>query len=956
MLIVANSNTRFGTNRQNYLGNIELPGDDKPLQSFLVSFASLVMRMVQIDLQTLGRQFEANITPDLISDRYVNAMAGIIDFRLPFWRSPVDTSRYDSKVTITAIISSLMLPPSNGIACLKHLSQGILELCHHSPGLLPKLFAPLNLANSAMDHYRRLQTNDTEVDRTLLMRILEAPPQAYQIFRVVDDKLQTFISKQNPALSIELSQNLIWRLSLLLKIVANSDEQLTRGYMNEELIHDGVRDNRAVLLGDAWKFHTLKRCILEGRMEIRVHGVDSMDRELVEAYNIYVKERHTGIEHPNHPIAQYLSDFLLANKLVDYFVGVESHPQLISRCANIIGFLVVTHRYTEAETNIIWKAVTTSQDSRFVDALLGMLAGIFTIAKYPTLLYLTAKLNEIPIHAFDGSMIGYAQKLFTALILKLKEFLSDDNTDMQLRQGWKETLSNQRMDMPPYYLCIRLIRQCQSATESTLEPQRKRDIHHFATHQLRTLLPFGPSDTDKRAIYDECLKDISRQTNFATGSVSAIHALLAQNYEREFALLSKDSDLTSLLVDELAHMIGTERSSQQPSQMSDERLEIRLQLLQHIIMYVPDTFTAKTSTQLWNVAVGSEALHDRAREAAWMCFIRAMRYPIRNAYPKRNIFIDQCVRDLLPRLEPHFYTDGCLQFVQDAVHYHSRMAAMQQEPDAKQDSTAGLLWQLSLTAPPNTIENKAIRTLVAFYLDSPDVPRRSRAATEAIHIEVVERCIRQLTSAASKLKAFSDGTSSGEDEPMVIVASEEEVQLQRLSFSRSLMILHEFVQGVRSRPKYSPQPQSQRQLPHENAENKGCPIQIRYQAFGGIANSDIRTVEVGDLETIQEFSRRLTSLTGFAKLNLIVGGMRLDLAKTADQTLQELKIDQKGLLLVKRVAEADAVPDLAPALALRPVEKEILNHFSELYQLLTMEDNLGTEVCNLSYKYVLHTS
>lgn len=954
--MVANSDTRFGTNRQNYLGNIELSGDDKPLQSFLVAYASLVIRMVQIDLQTLGRQFETNITPDLISDRYVNAVAGIMDFRLPFWRSLVDTSRYDSKVTITAIISSLMLPPSNGIVCLKHLSQGILEVCHHSPGLLPKLFAPLNLANNAMDHYRRLQTNDTEADRTLLMRIHEVPTQAYQIFRVVDDKLQTFISKQNPALSIEISQNLIWRLSLLLKIVANSDEQLTRGYMNQELIHDGVRDNRAVLLGDAWKFHTLKRCILEGRMEIRVHGVDSMDRELVEAFNIYVKERHTGIEHPNHPIAQYLSDFLLSNKLVDYFVGVESHPQLISRCANIIGFLVVTHRYTEAETNIIWKAVTTSQDSRFVDALLGMLAGIFPIAKYPTLLYLTAKLNEIPIHAFDGSMIGYAQKLFTALIPKLKEFLSDDNTDMQLRQRWKETLNNQRMDMPPYYLCIRLIRQCQSATESTLEPQRKRDIHHFATHQLRTLLPFGPSDTDKRAIYDECLKDISGQTNFATGSVSAIHALLAQNYEREIALLSKDSDLTSLLVDELAHMIGTERSLQQPSQMFDERLEIRLQLLQHIIMYVPDTFTAKTGTQLWNVAVGSEALHDRAREAGWMCFIRAMRYPIRNAYPKRNVFIDQCVRDLLPRLEPHFYTDGCLQFVQDAVNYHSRMAAMQQEPDAKQDSTAGLLWQLSLTAPPNTIENKAIRTLVAFYLDSPDVPRRSRVVTEAIHIEVVERCIRQLTSAASKLKAFSDGTSSGEDEPMVIVASEEEVQLQRLSFSRSLMILHEFVQGVRSRPNYSPQPQSQRQLPHETAENKGCPIQIRYQAFGGIANSDIRTVEVGDLETIQEFSCRLTSLTGFAKLNLIVGGMRLDLAKTAEQTLQELKIDQKGLLLVKRVAEADAVPDLAPALALRPVEKEILNHFSELYQLLTMEDSLGIEVCDLPYKYVLHAS
>ena len=908
------------------------------------------MRMVQIDMQTLGEQFEASIAPDLISDRYLNSLAGIMDFRLPFWKSPVDTSRYDSRVTITAIVNRFMLPPLNGIACLKHLAQGILELCHHLPGLMPKVFASINLANSSMDQYRRLQSSDSEVDRTLLVRILETPKQAYEIFRVIDDKFQTFISKQMSALSIEISQTLIYRLSMLLRHIANSDEQLTQTYIGEQLatIHDLVRESGPVLVGMAWKFQTLKRCIVEGRMEIRVHGVDTMEKDLVEVYNTYVKDRHTGIEHPHHPVAQYLSDFLLAHKLVDYFVGVESHPQIIRKCANIIGFLIVTHRYTESETDIIWRAVTTSQDSRVVDALLHMLIGIFGIAKYPTLLYLTAKLNEIPIHAFDGAMIIYVQRLLPQLSPKLKEFLSDETTAIQFRQRWNETLSRQRMDMPPYHLCIRLIRQCQAATESSLEPQRKRDIHHFATNELRNLLQFGPSDIDKRAIYEECLKDIAGQTDFATGSISAIHALLAQNYEREFALLSEDLDLTSLLVGELAHMIETERSLQQPSQMFDERLEIRLHLLQHIIMYVPDSITVTTGVQLWNAVVGSEALHVRAREAAWMCFIRAMRFPIRNTYPKRNPFIDQCVRDLLPQLDPRFYTDGCLQFVEDAVHYHARMAAMQQEPDTKQESTAGLLWQLSLTAPPNTIENKAIRTLVTFYLDSPDVPRRSRAATEAIHIEVVERCIGQLTSAASKLRAFSDGTSSGEDEPMIIVASDEEVQLQRLSFSRSLMILHEFVQGVRSRPKYSPQPQSKQQLPDATAETKGCLIQIRYQAFGGVANSDIRTVEVGDLETIQEFSRRLSSLTGFARLNLIVGGMRLDLAKTADQTLQELKIDQKGLLLVKRVAEADAVPDLAPASALRPVEKEIMRHFSELYQLLTMEDNLGTEVCNLS--------
>ena len=834
---------------------------------------------------------------------------------------------------MTAIVSRFIQPPASGVICMTEICKELFERSQKCPVTTQNIWVHLNIANKVMIHYRVLQNSSAATEEAWLPTLRDLPYQLYQFFLIIDNQFQTLISKQVSALSIETSQGLVNGMSSLLLEIACSDEQLTRKIIHEQLAlnQDFDRDDGALLVELAWKFGLLKKCILEGRMEIRVQGVDTMQLELVQVYQKYVQGREGG---KDHPTAQYLSDFMLDNKLVDYFVGVESHPQLINRCANIVGFLVVTGRYTEVQSDVIWKGVVTSPDSRFIDALLSMLNGIFNISSYPILLYLTAKLNEIPIHAFDASMNNYGRLLLD-----------------HLRRTWNQSKSenpdfSQRMDMAPFHLCIRLIRQ--SLTESSLEYPRKREIYNFARNELGSLLEFGPSDADRKAIYQECIKDISDQTEYATGSISAMSALIAHNPEAEILTLTKRSDLMSLLIEEFAHMIDMERSSNGHSQMLEERLEIRGNLLQHIIVSAPDTITTSAGGKLWDFAVGSRAPHDRARSYGWMCFLRALR----RCKATENPFVDQLIKEYLPRLQPRYYTSGCLQFVQEVVHYQSCMATSRPDKDANGGPTAtDLLWQLSLTAPPGSIEHKSIALLAALCLDSPDVQRRTQAATEAIHIEIVERCIRQLSSAASKLRSYSDGTSSGEDEPMVIVASEDEVQAQKLCFSRSLMILKEFVHGVRSRPQYSPQPQSQPQPPQGTREIKGDPISIRYQSFSGGAGTDIRTLEVGDLETIQDLSGRLISLTGFPSFSAIAGGQVLNLKSIANQTLRSLKFDQKGLFIIRRAADAESLPTHSSGL--RPVELEILAHFSELYQLLGMEEKLAREVghrdrcCNL---------
>ncbi|KAL6717000.1 hypothetical protein ACLMJK_004914 [Lecanora helva] len=931
--LVRRSNTPMsGTIEMFYSDNGILDGQS-PLQDFLAAYTALALRMARIDYHILTCQPpDSGPLPQFLSERYLRALSNIMYCNASFWEHLVDVSSYESKITVTAMVTRILQSPENGIAFMISLSRELLDRATKDPSSIPKSILPVAIVSRISQHYHILQQSIADADQELSVLSGALTSQTYDLFQLVDGKFKEFVSKQVSALSIEHSQTFIRQLSVLLRLSVASDNTLLEQAMNEKLSHVETlaREDRILLLELAWKFETLKRCIFDGRMEIRVQGVESMQSELVNVYNRFI---NNSSAQKDHPIPQYLAEFVLANRLVDYFVGVESHPQLIQRCGNVVGFLLVTNRYTNTETDIIWQAVTNSQDSRFIEAILGMLPNIFNIATYKVLLYFTVKMNELPISAFDGSMIQNAHNLLEAL-----------------RRTWRSEALSFRMDIQPFHLCIRLIRQV--AFTKSLDTLRRRLINQFATDQLSSLLQCGPSDRDRRIIYQECVQDISARNESSTGSLVAINILLSQDPEKYFASVSREWDLAHLVVGEFAYKIALEKSKEASSLMFQEGLDSRMFLIQNLILFVPDTITDDVGTQLWDFAVGSEAPNDRARQMAWMCFLNLIR-----KLSQRNCFIDRCVREYLPRLQPHFYTDGCLHFAQEVSNYHFRSAVCPPQDDKKQETTAeDLLWRLSLTAHSGTLERKAISMLVALYLDSPENARRTRAAIEAIHVAVVERCVRQLTLAASKLKSFHDGTSSGEDESMVIVLSKAEEQGQRLSFSRSLTILKEFLWGLRARPKYSPQLQTQSQLPYEHCNAQGELIQVRYQAFGDNGAGDMRIAEVRSLETLQEFASRLKLLTGFSKFTLISGGQKLSLGSHAKRPLQDLKIHLKGLLLVKKDPDAEEKSDSAPASGVRPAEAEILSHFHDLYSLLDMEDHLAREMLEFLLMFPPHKS
>ena len=896
--------------------------DADPVTRFLSAWTALALRMVQIDQQTLeDATHDANTTPDLVSDKYLHLLPKLFEMDPAYWKPFVDPQRYEIRRPLLAMAARFMGSQADGMPSLTQTSLKILERHSSLVALASKIEPQLLMIDSLTGFYRYCLSQSSA---PLL------PTQLYEYFQSIDPKLQSLISKQVSGLSISLCYRVIHALSMVLWNLAFSDERFARRIcLATSLEIDGLNSSeRADLLMMRWKCQTLWRCIVEGRMEIRVLGVDLLQAELVRFHGQYADARH---KNPEHPVTTLLSNFLIQNKVIQYLVSPESHPQLIHRSHNVIGYLVVTRKLTNLHWDVIWDAVSPSQESRSGEALVACLIQCVTLGKQQDLYYLLGKLNTIPASDFDPKICQFAGRMLYELRIKTQDRGDDFDT----------------LDMPPFDLCIRLIRE--SAPDVMNPSGNCKRVHTWAIQGLIDLLPYGPSPEAKERIFEECLKDISAPQMSATGSISAMTNLMGESKANDTVHLARDLNMTSILVRDLARMVHISKERGVSPIIAHECLTIRLLILRLVLHYSPETLSSEDSSLLWDCMVGSKAVSDPARDVAWDALIRVARNS-----QARNEYIDLCISRLLPILPPRYLVAGSLEFAEAVLRYISQSANSRTSGDQLQGSTAvELMWHLSLNIPLGREElvNRAIDLLIKMYLDSPDAKRRSREANDSVHVELVERCINQLTNAASKLRAFTDGTSSGDDEPMIIVAPDNEIQEQKLSFSRSLKILNEFVQGVRSRPMYnSPSPPPVTKIPKDFEKLIGEPIRVKYQAHSS-KSGDINTFDVGSLETVRRFVHKIMALTGFSDLKIYAGGEEFPFADCLDQTLGNVEALQKGLVLIRKIT-----PDNLHAFGIRPMEVEVLRHFEDLYRLLGMEESLARQVYHFLIAFPPHAS
>lgn len=747
-----------------------------------------------------------------------------------------------------------------------------------------------------------------EADHELDRRV----PDGFTFFKVMSAGLETIIDKHITFLSQDSAQTYIRTLPEILRRGLCRDISAARDICKNSASNRSMLEQKHLpdVISKEWKFTILKKLITSAQMQLRVVGVTTMCTDLLSLHNSY-----KGHDASTSPVLLYFAEFILANQLIDYLVGLGSHPEIISESSNILGFLVVTKTYKPSHTDKIWQTVMTSQDPRVVEAILRMLIRSLNLYDYQGLTYLCRKLFDVPIESFTLPMREYCSVL-------IKEFIN---------RAKSEGLSF--ITLAPYSILVRLIKE--SSIVSPGFTARYPEVHLFAASRLANLLPHGPASDSRKEIYTDCIQDISAKTPTAGGSLCVINILLKQNATPDIRLLTGKHGLTELLVEDIELSVRSGLYSAGVKNIPANNA--RRELLLSIILLDPDTITPELGRRLWNVLVGADSKGSSERESSWQIL-----NGVANRSSIGNAFLASCFEKYLPTLPPHCFTQGALDFVREAMFaWLNQLDADDFDEQCFNSQALELTWRMILTAPPATIDQMAISMLVEVYVDSHLILNLPRLKARTVHLALVDRCLRQLKGAAAKLKTFSCEALSGSDEAMVIVASEDQFCEQETTFARSLAVLREFLAAYESKPHFAT-PKSRLPIMNASSAVEGEPMTVKYQSFDGDKHTEVKSLTLGRLNTAASLFATLQKATGFQNYKVYCAGKEFDPDEfEVCRSLDDLKLN--GLVLVQRREDANAMPShLANN---RPtLEVEITKHFDALWGYLGMHEKVAKEI------------
>ncbi len=890
---------------------------------FLSSYVQVCCRLVQVDADRLQQNsIDNNTLPHLSCSKALKALSTILRFsyEVPIWNLLRRLYHSDVEAVWLAIMHAFSVPSANGMRHLTRLSDAAAKRMGQFPALNMLILQCLRIAEQASSlitrSYSRVSTSGSLSPLWFRLR-----REALLLFQTIQRDLEESASIQTSSVSLEFSRELVLLPGSLLSSVSQIPDDTTVELANEFLESvEGIDiDIYPALISNSWKFQLLKRYISKGRMELRVFGIETMNNELVNAWKHY----NTSPAGHAHPVMQYLAQFLLNEKVIDYIISADSHPQLISRSGNIVGFLIVTHRYTQKETDTIWSTVSRSQDPRVVAATLSMLSSIVNLMQMPELLYFCQKLSQLPVDAFDIEVLRFMREVLERISYK--------------PQDWSRSESK----MSPFKLCLRLVGET-SPTEmptggmSLVYAESSRELIHLAR--------FAANSTDRMEVYQICANSMGISAECGASSMHAMYLILKSNpVQDDLDTLIEEFSLTKLAVEEFCSFVRAsqmEATSLASSTALGAALNSRLDILFYLIHHRPRSLPTESEHALWDHLVAQSALGTAARNSAWGRLAE-----LAKEQHSEHPFLNRCIHRYFAELKPDFITSGSLDFAHESAEYELRVRTSTNFSEGQTLNVPGadMLWRIVLCAAGDTVEQAAARLLASLYTESSLIKRAPLSCIEATHVAIVDTSMKNLIATPAHPVADPQEKSCGGPQSIGIhndALLTEEYQLRSI---RTLMFLGVLVQLVRLKPELISS--IKEDLDSKLAEPisiKGDSITIYYQAFNGV-QTDMRTLRLGDLETIADLRGRLVHLTGFTNFMVISGGQVVDLSQSLHETIRESAVGKKGALLLKKVSGSQ-LEEREPHLRCSAIEREILRYFDQLYRLMVSEDDLSRAV------------
>jgi ubiquitin carboxyl-terminal hydrolase 34 len=865
-------------------------------------------------LEKLAQRSENDTVPDLVSTAYLAAFGHLLrKEEAPNIGKNLETHydwNWDEEVRL---LSTTFQAEGGNILPLTKLTEGLLKYVSQNPKTIDNLVENCKIVQQNLEQIFRVLHDADRIHQQDVDLARNQLAHGYRFYEVMADGLTSIIEKQVTSLAPEAAMIMLNSLAYMLMKILSYDDDAER-----PLLETARREQNQIplrllpmVVATHWKFTILKKLIMSTQMQLRVNGVTTMCSELLRLWN-----ENKNMEPSQAPVLLCFANFIIDNRIIEYLVGIGSHPEIINESYNILGFLIVTKTYTDSQAATTWETVTSSQDPRVVDALLKMLKNCFNLQNYSSLLLICQQVNTLPMGAFTPAMREFLAALIRELMLKA----SNDSFAC--------------LDAPPYELCVRLVRE--SSRTSTEFPSGQPDVQNFAGGRLRELLSHGPASDIRHQIYSECIVDVAARTETASGSICVINALLRQNVTTDIRILTTEHGLTKLVIQELESAAA---ESQQSLAKDSPASVARRELVRNIIIHEPGTISPTLGSQLWKLLVGEGSGSVIDRNTSWQILNTIMK---KSSFD--NVFLETCFKDHLPALPPSCFAIGTLDFVREAiVSWLDKVRPNFLEEDRTfEDLALDQLWRIILEAPASTIDAPAIGILVEVYVESSLILSLPRAKAKAIHLALVDRCLKQLATAASKLKSYDRENIPGkETDDMLLDDSGGDFQTQEMIFARSLAVLREFLRAYQSKPQFAT-PKSKPLPPMATSAKDGEKITIKYQTFDGDTHSDVTDFTIGKLDPVASVFAQLEKETGFNNYKVYCNGKVVDPEEVGVcKSMEDLNFS--GLVLIQRREGQDGSTNVIAG-SKTTLEFEIMKHFDELWGYLGMHETVAKEV------------
>lgn len=663
-----------------------------------------------------------------------------------------------------------------------------------------------------------------------------------------------------------------------------------------------------------WRLDVLGKLIRSSQMQLRVMAATNICGDLLGLWNRYK-------DGPNHPQLKHIAEYLLRSNLIEYVFGPNCHPEIKVQSANIVGFLLATKTFQRQHTDRLWQSIITSQDPRVSGALVQMVNDFSNLLDY-------AEMYDLCEH-FQTLAFEY----FTPVVLRLLTII--------LGQLFEKAKGDQKMvRYQPYDLCLRLLRESSICAKGSQIAHP--EIHRTATDRLRELLCLGIDRADRARLYETCLEDIAKKANTSLGSLWGLLIAIRPSLQHDIKSLTEDRGLARLIVDELENAAEAGQTAGAPAILYGSTNQPRRDFISILIRLQPEALIDRALAKtLWDHLVGPRSSCLEDREAGW---------DILNSIVKGsqvdNAFISTCLKHHLPSLNSTCFCPGMLEFVRKEALFlvdQARDVHLDDDNTVK-SSCLEQLWKIILQAADSALADQAIHILaVEIYMSNSLLSTYSYRRTRQVHSILVNRCFLQMKEAARVIKATTDGTSSGEEDSMVLVASEDQILEQEQTFARSLKLLRYFLDVYQTKPLLAA-PDLRTLVCRTSPDIEGELVDLKYQSFDGTQQTEVRSLNIGRLNTAASLLARISQETGFENYRAFYRGQRfMPDEQQVCKSLEDLQI-HNGLILVKRDEGEDDIGSSNIRPGSSALQIEILGHFKDMWNYLSMEENLAREV------------